>query len=75
MGQRLRALGPSRCDLERIATRAQQYPDMACTTLAHHLDVAMLERAFGRLNPQSAPGVDRVTWQTYQANRETNLVA
>src|SRR5438034_6516833 len=24
--------------LERIATQAQQYPDMAFTTLAHHLD-------------------------------------
>ena len=48
---------------------------MACTTLAHHLDVAMRERAVGSLNPQSAPGVDRVTWQTYQANLETNLAA
>ena len=61
--------------LERIATQAQQYPDMAFTTLAHHLDVAMLERAFGSLNPHSAPGVDRVTWQTYKATLETNLVA
>ena len=61
--------------LERIATQAQQYPDMACTTLAHHLDVAMLERAFGSLNPHSAPGVDRVTWQTYKANLETHLAA
>ena len=59
--------------LERIATQAQQYPDMACTTLAHQVDVAMLERAFQRLNPQSAPGVDRVTWRTYKANLETNL--
>jgi RNA-directed DNA polymerase len=48
---------------------------MACTTLAHHLDVAMRERAFGSLNPQSAPGVDRVTWQTDKANLETRLTA
>ena len=61
--------------LERIATQAQQYPDMAFTTLAHHLDVAMLERAFGSLHPHSAPGVDRVTWQTYKANLETRLAA
>src|SRR2546428_12645119 len=61
--------------LERIATQAQQYPDMAFTTLAHHLDVAMVERAFGSLNPHSAPGVDRVTWQTYKANRDTSLAA
>ena len=60
---------------ERIATQAQQSPDMAFTTLAHHLDVAMLERAFKSLNPPSAPGVDRVTGQAYKANLETNLVA
>jgi len=48
---------------------------MACTTLAHHLDVAMLERACGSLNPHSAPGVARVTWQTYKANLETHLAA
>jgi len=48
---------------------------MAFTTLAHHLDRAMLERAFGSLNPRSAPGVDRVTWQTSKANLETRLAA
>ena len=61
--------------LERIATQAQQYPAMAFTTLAHHLAVAMLEGAFKSLNPKSAPGVARVTWQLYKANLETNLVA
>jgi RNA-directed DNA polymerase len=59
--------------LERIATQARGYPDMAFTTLAHHLDVAMLEDAFRRLNPRSAPGVDRVTWRTYKENLATNL--
>jgi len=59
--------------LERIATQARAYPDMACTTLAHHLDVAMLEDAFRRLNPRSAPGVDRVTWRRYKENLTTNL--
>src|SRR5207247_8209303 len=59
--------------LERIATQAREYPDMAFTTLAHHLDVAMLAHAFRSLNPQSAPGVDRVTWRTYKNNLETNL--
>jgi RNA-directed DNA polymerase len=59
--------------LARIATQAREYPDMACTTLAHHLDVALLERAFQRLNPHSAPGVDRVTWRLYKENLEPNL--
>ena len=59
--------------LERIATQAQPYPDMAFTTLAHHLDVAMLGRAFQSLNPHSAPGADRVTWQKYTENLATTL--
>jgi len=59
--------------LERIATQARAYPDMAFTTLAHHLDEAMLEDAFRRLNPRSAPGVDRVTWRTYKENLATTL--
>jgi RNA-directed DNA polymerase len=46
---------------------------MAFTTLAHHVDVAMLERAFQRLNPKSAPGVARVTWRRYKENLEANL--
>jgi group II intron reverse transcriptase/maturase len=39
---------------------------MAFTTLAHHLDVPMLERAFNRLNRNSASGIDRVTWRMYE---------
>ena len=46
---------------------------MQFTTLAHLLDVPMLERAFWSLNPKSAAGVDRVTWQDYKRNLETNL--
>jgi group II intron reverse transcriptase/maturase len=30
------------------------------------LDVSFLERAFDRLNRRSAPGIDRVTWRTYE---------
>ena len=59
--------------LERIATQAQKYPHTAFTTLAHHLDVALLERSFWRLNPRSSPGVDRVTWRAYERNLETHL--
>jgi len=50
--------------LERIAAQAREYPDMAFTTLAHHMDVPFLERAFNRLNRRSAPGIDRMTCQT-----------
>ena len=73
MGQGTPSPVPIPQRLERIATQAREYPDMAFTTLAHHLDVAMQAHAFRRLNPQSAPGVDRVTWRTYKNNRETTL--
>ena len=59
--------------LDRIATQAREYPDMAFTTLAHLLDVPLLERAFWSLNPNSAPGADRVTWRQYQQDLATNL--
>ena len=59
--------------LARSATQARAYPDMACTTLAHHLEVARRADAFWRLTPHSAPGVDRVTWRTYKNHLETNL--
>ncbi len=72
-GQETPSFVPIPLRLERIATQAREYPDMAFTTLAHHLDVALLEHAFHRLNPQSAPGVDRVTWRRYKDNLETNL--
>jgi RNA-directed DNA polymerase len=62
-----------RSRLEWIATQAQKYPHTAFTTLAHHLDEAMLERAFWRLNPRSSPGIDRVTWQAYKRDLETHL--
>jgi RNA-directed DNA polymerase len=48
---------------------------MACTTLAHHREVALLERALKSLTPHSAPGVARVPWQADTANLATNLVA
>jgi group II intron reverse transcriptase/maturase len=46
---------------------------MAFTTLAHLLDVSLLERAFWSLNPNSAPGADRVTWRQYQQDLANNL--
>ena len=66
-GQGTPSPAPVPLRLERIATQAQQYPDMAC----HHARPLIWtwrcwNDAFRRLNPQSAPGVDRVTWQHVQ---------
>ena len=59
--------------LDWLATQAKTYPDMTFTTLAHRLDVAMLERAFWRLNPRSSPGIDRQTWRAYRSGLKPHL--
>jgi retron-type reverse transcriptase len=59
--------------LERLATQAREYPEMACPTRAPPVDVAMLADAFRRLTPHSAPGVARVTWRRDKETRASNL--
>jgi len=39
----------------------------------HHVSLGRLRRAYGDVNPQASPGVDRVTWQEYGQRLETNL--
>jgi group II intron reverse transcriptase/maturase len=48
---------------------------MVLTNLAHHLTVDLLTEAFGRLNRQSAPGIDGVTAREYATELRSNLEA
>jgi group II intron reverse transcriptase/maturase len=59
--------------LERIAKLAREAPDVALTTLAHHIDIAWLHEAFRRTRKDGATGVDRQTAEQYAANLEDNL--
>jgi RNA-directed DNA polymerase len=59
--------------LERIAKLAREAPDMALTTLAHHIDVPWLHEAFRRTRKNGATGVDRQTAEEYAAHLEENL--
>ena len=59
--------------LERIAKLAREAPDMAFTTLAHHIDIAWLQEAYRRTRKDGATGVDRQTAEQYAANLEGNL--
>jgi RNA-directed DNA polymerase len=59
--------------LERIAKLAREAPDVALTTLAHHIDIAWLHEAFRRTRKDGATGVDRQTADEYAANLEGNL--
>jgi len=59
--------------LERIRQAAKQRKKEKFTTLFHHLGIELFEEAFFDLKKQAAPGVDGLTWRTYEADLERNL--
>lgn len=59
--------------LEQVAKLAKEAPDMAFTTLAHHIDVEWLREAYRRTRKDGAVGVDGRTADEYAAHLEDNL--
>ncbi|HYK04897.1 MAG TPA: hypothetical protein VE974_24300 [Thermoanaerobaculia bacterium] len=59
--------------LTRIAELSRKMSGTALTTLAHHIDVNLMQEAFGRVRRGGAAGIDGVTAEGYEANLETNL--
>ena len=59
--------------LERIAKLAREAPDMALTTLAHHIDIDWLHEAFRRTRKDGATGVDGQSAEQYAAQLEDNF--
>ena len=59
--------------LQQVAELAKKAPEMAFTTLAHHLDVGFLYEALLRTRVDGAPGVDGQTAAQYAQNLGTNL--
>ncbi len=58
--------------LARVAEAAQRNPGRLLS-LAHHIDVDALRRAYNRIRSKSAVGVDGVTKQEYGEDLERNL--
>lgn len=58
---------------QRIAKLARDAPDMAFTTLAHHIDIAWLHRAYEQTRKDGAVGVDGQTAADYETNLKANL--
>jgi hypothetical protein len=52
--------------LERVRQAARQRKKEQFTSLLHHVDPAMLRTAFYALKRDAAPGVDGMTWETYE---------
>lgn len=65
--------GPMSPGLIRVAERAQKDPQGALRSLAHHIDVDALRRAYHGLRDDAAVGVDGVTKQEYGQNLEEHL--
>jgi RNA-directed DNA polymerase len=59
--------------LQRIATLAREAPQLAFTTLAHHIDIGFLREAYRRTRKDGAVGVDGQTAQAYAEDLERNL--
>ena len=59
--------------LRRIAKLARDAPELAFTTLAHHLDLAWMREAYRRTRKDGATGVDGQTAEQYAERLEDNL--
>jgi len=58
---------------QRIAELARNCPDMAFTTLAHHIDIDWMLAAHALTRRDGAVGVDGQTADEYEVNLEANL--
>jgi group II intron reverse transcriptase/maturase len=58
---------------QRIAELAQRSPEIAFTSLAHHIDIQWLEEAYHRTRKDGAAGVDDVTGKQYVEHLHDNL--
>jgi hypothetical protein len=59
--------------LDRVREVARRDKDARFTALLHHVDMDRLWAAFVAINPKAAPGVDKVTWDTYGQDLRANL--
>jgi hypothetical protein len=59
--------------LDRIRKVAKERKKERFIALFHHISFELLEDAFFELKEDAAPGVDRLSWEDYEADLERNL--
>ena len=59
--------------LSRIAQIARERPELAFTSLAHHIDIEFMREAFRRIRKGGAVGVDGQTAAEYETELNKNL--
>jgi RNA-directed DNA polymerase len=60
--------------LERVRKAVRLRKKEKLTALLHHINVDLLREAFFALERDAAPGVDGMTWRTYEADLDLNLI-
>ena len=70
-----RTLGRDRVTqaLDRVRQAARLRRKEKFTALFHHLNIDLFREAFFALKRDAAPGVDGLTWQTYEADLDLKL--
>src|SRR5207302_9771375 len=59
--------------LDRVRQAARLRKKEKFTALFHHLSIDLFQESFFALKRDAAPGVDGVTWRTYEADLDRNL--
>src|SRR5271168_4427827 len=59
--------------LERVRQAARQRKKERFTALLHHIGPAMLRTAFYAMKRDAAPGVDGMTWETYEEDLDRRM--
>ena len=59
--------------LERVRQAARLRRKEKFTSLLHHIDAPMLRTAFRALKRDAAPGMDGVTWETYEKDLDRHI--
>ena len=59
--------------LARVRQAARQRKKERFTALLHHVDLAMLRTAFYAMKRDAAPGIDGMTWETYEADLDRRI--
>jgi RNA-directed DNA polymerase len=59
--------------LERVRQAAKRKKEERFTSLFHHIDPALLRTSFYAIKRDAAPGVDGMTWETYERDLDLRI--
>src|SRR3954462_4430568 len=59
--------------LERVRLAARRGKKEKFTSLLHHVDTKMLRTSFYALKRDAAPGIDGMTWETYEQGLDQRI--